>query len=78
MNSLTISKSNKAIDIQFSSAKMTIILEDGREISYPLEWFPSLRNATAKQLKDWRFIGNGEGIHWPELDEDLSVEELLK
>lgn len=78
MNSLIITKSNIAIDLQFSTAKMTVFLEDGREISFPIEWFPRLRNASMKQLKNWRFIGNGEGIHWPDLDEDLSIEELLK
>ncbi len=78
MNSLTINKSNTANDIHFSKAKMTIFLQDGREISYPLEWFPALRNATIKQLKNWRFIGKGEGIHWPDLDEDISIEDLLK
>ena len=56
---------------------MIVFLEDGREVSVPLEWFPRLRNATPKQLKKWRFIGNGEGIHWEELDEDISVERLL-
>ena len=78
MNSLVINKSKKAINVVFSDSKMIICLEDGRELSIPLEWFPSLRNATAKQLKKWRFIGNGEGIHWDEIDEDVSVENLLE
>jgi Protein of unknown function (DUF2442) len=78
MNSLVINKSKKAINVVFSDSKMIIFLEDGRELSIPLEWFPRLRNATAKQLKKWRFIGNGEGIHWDEIDEDVSVENLLE
>jgi hypothetical protein len=78
MNSLAISKSKKAIDVAFSDSKMIVFLEDGRELSIPLEWFPRLRKATAKQLKKWRFIGNGEGIHWEEIDEDVSVENLLE
>lgn len=56
---------------------MTIFLEDGKELSVPLEWFPILKNATKNQLENWRFIGNGEGIHWEELDEDISIERLL-
>jgi hypothetical protein len=78
MNSLVINKSKKAINVVFSDSKMIVFLEDGREISIPLEWFPRLRNATLNQLKKWRFIGNGEGIHWDEIDEDVSVENLLE
>lgn len=78
MNSLVINKSKKAINVVFSDSKMIVFLEDGRELSIPLEWFPRLRNATENQLKKWRFIGNGEGIHWDEIDEDVSVENLLE
>jgi hypothetical protein len=78
MNSLVINKSKKAINVVFSDSKMIVFLEDGRELSIPLEWFPRLRNATANQLKKWRLIGNGEGIHWDEIDEDVSVENLLE
>lgn len=78
MSTLTINKSQFAINISFSDSKMIVSLEDGRELSVPLEWFPKLRNATVKQLNNWRFIGKGEGIHWEELDEDLSVENLLE
>mgnify|MGYP000269888153 CR=1 FL=1 len=49
---------------------MIVFLEDGRELSIPLEWFPRLRKATKKQLNKWRFIGRGEGIHWEEIDEE--------
>lgn len=77
MNTLTINKSNKAISLKFGDGKMIISLEDGREFSVPLEWFSSLRNASKKQLLNWRFIGDGEGIHWEELDEDILVENLL-
>lgn len=75
---ILIHKINRAIDLSFSNTKMILFIEDGREIAFPLEWFPKLRNATEKQLSKWRFIGNGEGIHWDELDEDLSVEKLLE
>ncbi|WBL41487.1 DUF2442 domain-containing protein [Algoriphagus halophytocola] len=63
MSTLTNFKSNQACDLSFSNNKMKIIMEDGREISIPLEWFPSLRNATEIELNNWRFIGDGEGIH---------------
>jgi len=56
---------------------MHIRLLDSREISIPLEWFPKLREATVEQKLRWRFIGKGVGIHWEELDEDISVPGLL-
>lgn len=77
MSISTINKSKFAVELSFSKDKMIVFLEDGRELSVPLEWFPKLKNATLEQLKKWRFIGNGEGIHWEELDEDISVEKLL-
>ena len=56
---------------------MFILLEDGREIAIPLDWFPKIRDATEEQRKNWRFIGGGEGIHFKDLDEDILVEGLL-
>ena len=78
MNISVFSKSKNAIDDVFTDSKMIIILEDGRELSVPLAWFPRLEIATPSQLKNWRFIGKGEGIHWEEIDEDISVENLLE
>lgn len=78
MNSLIVNKSKNAINVAFSNSKMIVFLEDGRELSVPLEWFSKLREATEKQLNNWRFIGNGQGIHWEEIDEDLSIESLLE
>ena len=77
MSTLTIKKSSNAIDIQFSEVSMSIFLSDGRVISIPLEWFPKLRDASTKDLETWRLIGEGEGIHWTALDEDILVENLL-
>ncbi|NBC58814.1 MAG: DUF2442 domain-containing protein [Bacteroidetes bacterium] len=77
MSISVIHKSKIAQDLTFSKDKMTIFLEDGRTLSVPLEWFPKLRDATQKQIQNWRFIGSGEGIHWEDLDEDVSVERLL-
>jgi len=74
---MTITKSYNAVDLYFTDNKMIIYIEDGRELSIPLEWFPGLRNATTEQLKKWRLIGNGQGIHWEEIDEDILIENLL-
>jgi hypothetical protein len=52
-------------------------LADGRTISVPLAWFPRLAHRTATERANWRLIGRGEGVHWPDLDEDVSVESLL-
>jgi len=54
-----------------------ILLQDGREIGVPILWFPRLRKASLEQLNDWRLIGNGVGIHWESIDEDISVSALL-
>jgi hypothetical protein len=77
MGTLTNLKSNQAINLSFADGKMTVFMEDGREIGIPIEWFPRLRVATKEHLENWRFVGNGEGIHWEELDEDLLVSELV-
>jgi hypothetical protein len=57
---------------------MVVYLEDGRSLSVPLEWFPSLRDGSEAARANWRLIGRGVGIHWEELDEDLSVRGLLE
>jgi hypothetical protein len=67
-----------ATDVNFDKNMMHVRLKDGRQISVPLEWFPRLRDATPKQRKNWRLIAKGVGIHWPDLDEDISVSALLK
>jgi hypothetical protein len=53
------------------------VLADGREISVPLAWFPRLRDATVDQRRNWRLIGGGVGVHWPDVDEDISAASLL-
>jgi hypothetical protein len=77
MNTLTINKSSNATEIWFDKLKMFVLLDDGREIAIPLDWFPSLRDASEKQKNNWRLIGGGEGIHWEDIDEDILVEGLL-
>ncbi|MGO8763933.1 MAG: DUF2442 domain-containing protein [Limisphaerales bacterium] len=74
----TIAKSvADAVDVAFGENSLVVTLADGRQVSAPLEWFPRLRNATARQRKNWRLIGGGVGIHWEEIDEDISVRSLL-
>ena len=67
-----------AVEVRFDTELMHVRLLDGREISVPIEWFPKLRDATAKQKKNWRLIGKGIGVHWEDLDEDISVAALLQ
>lgn len=77
MNSLAIKLDHHAIDVMFTESAVHFVLADGREISAPLEWFPRLRNAQRQQREHWRLIGNGMGVHWPDIDEDISVDSLL-
>ena len=61
----------------FTADSLVVTLEDGRILSVPLEWFPRLRDASPKARRNWRLIAKGYGIHWPTLDEDISVPGLL-
>lgn len=72
-----VQKLNSAIDLSFTDKKMIISLEDSRELAVPLEWFPSLKKATIKQLENFHIIDGGEGIQWMDLDEVLLIESLL-
>ncbi len=66
-----------ACKVWFDKTTIYIQLLDGRVVSVPLEWFPRLRDASSSQLNKWRLIGRGIGIHWDELDEDISIEKIL-
>jgi Protein of unknown function (DUF2442) len=66
-----------AEDVTVSDDTLCVDLSDGRSISVPLAWYPRLMRATAAERKRWRLIGRGLGIHWEDLDEDISVEGLL-
>lgn len=66
------------IDVSFANDALHFVLADGREISAPLEWFPRLRDASEKDQNNWRLIGRGIGVHWPEIDEDIAVNTLMK
>jgi hypothetical protein len=78
MSTLTKNSNIKATDVWFSNDMLYVRLVDGREIGTPLEWFPRLRDASDSDRNNWRFIGNGIGIHWEKIDEDLSINGLLK
>ncbi|MCC6409382.1 MAG: DUF2442 domain-containing protein [Planctomycetes bacterium] len=67
----------RAERVAVGSTELRVRLTDGRSISAPLEWFPRLANATRGERADWRLIGAGVGIHWPRIDEDISVAGLL-
>lgn len=78
MNSLVIEVERpRAQKIALTEDTLTVDLMDGRSISVPLAWYPRLLNGKPEERNRWRVIGDGEGIHWPDLDEDLSVENLL-
>ena len=66
-----------AIGVAVSADALRVTLSDGRELAAPLTWFPRLRDATEAQRANWEPIGRGHGIHWPDLDEDVSVRALL-
>jgi hypothetical protein len=68
----------RARDVSFGDDEFSVALSDGRKIVVPLAWFPRLLNATPDQRENWRLLGQGTGIHWPDVDEDISVEGLLQ
>lgn len=70
-------RTNVAVAVHVDAARLSVELSDGRSISAPLAWFPRLVRGTKKERADWRLIGGGLGIHWPQLDEDISVDNLL-
>ena len=77
MSILANKVSSDVIDVQVSDTELVLRLSDGRTVSAPLAWFPRLLHGTAEQRNNWRLIGKGIGIHWPDLDEDISVRSLL-
>lgn len=78
MTFLTIDVSvPEAEGVEVTDDTLTAELSDGRSISVPLAWYPRLAHASPHERRNWRLIGGGEGVHWPDLDEDISVEGLL-
>lgn len=66
-----------ATDVSVTDDTLSVDLSDGRSISVPLAWFPRLAHGTPAERAKWQLIGRGEGIHWPDLDEDIGVEGLI-
>ncbi len=68
----------RAKEVSVTDDELIVVLADGRRIAAPLAWFPRLVNATDEQRSNFELLGEGAGIHWPDIDEDLSVEGLLR
>ena len=77
MSTLAVEMHPFAQNISFINDSLVVDLVDGRCVMAPLVWFPKLSEATEIQRNNWEILGNGEGIHWPDIDEDLSVAGLL-
>lgn len=77
MSTLAVETHALATKVEFTEHEMVVSLVDGRKITIPLVWFPRLANATKDQLENYELLGDGEGIHWPDIDEDLNVANLL-
>jgi uncharacterized protein DUF2442 len=78
MPTSTVKVDATAVDVTIMDDRILVVLADGRELAAPLAWFPRLADATPDQRRNWRLIGRGQGIHWPEVDEDISVASLLR
>ena len=78
MSSSLPSVDPRAKEVSISEDELSVLLADGRRISVPLVWFPRLLRATPAQRSNYQLLGEGQGIHWPEIDEDLSVAGLLR
>ncbi|MCP5319906.1 MAG: DUF2442 domain-containing protein [Pseudomonadales bacterium] len=78
MSSLTYRVAPHAVGVRCTSDELVVSLNDGRVLSVPLAWFPRLAGASPEQLATFEMLGEGEGIHWPAVDEDVSVVGLLE
>jgi hypothetical protein len=78
MNGSRLNAGERVRDVHFTEDTLAVDLADGRTIIVPLVWYPRLLGATAEQRAHWKIAGAGYGIHWPDLDEDLSTEGLLR
>ena len=67
----------RAVGVKVTEDELTVQLEDGRLLAVPLVWYPRLLHGSKRERARWRFIGRGLGIHWPSLDEDINIEDLL-
>ena len=78
MSSSVVEAVPRAQDVLVTEDELTVSLVDGRRVSVPLAWFPRLLHASPAQRLNWQLLGDGEGIHWPDVDEDLSVAGILR
>ncbi len=78
MTSSMITTDERVADVKVTEDTLSVTLMDGRTISVPLVWYPRLLHATPEQRQNWQIAGGGYGIHWPDVDEDLSAEGLLR
>ena len=78
MGTLALAADERVADVEISADMLSVSLKDGRTISVPLAWYPRLMNATPRQRQNWQIAGGGYGIHWPDIDEDLNTEGLLR
>jgi hypothetical protein len=75
---LATAADERVADVSFDQDSLSARLKDGRTISVPLAWYPRLFHATGAQRQNWKIAGGGYGIQWPEIDEDISTEGLLR
>ncbi len=78
MGILAIGADERVAGVEFTADCLSVSLMDGRTISVPLAWYPRLLKATPHERAHWQIAGSGYGIHWPDIDEDLSTEGLLR
>jgi len=78
MGILALGADERVAGVTLTDDTLSVSMKDGRTITVPLTWYPRLLQATPKQREHWKISGGGYGIHWPELDEDLSTEGLLR
>ena len=78
MRSSTFERRALARDVRFTAAELVVELTDGRTVMTPLAWYPRLLHATKTQRAHWRLIGRGVGVHWEDVDEDLSIDGMLR
>jgi hypothetical protein len=78
MSILAVEVEPLAVSVSCTSDGLSVELADGRAVTVPLVWFPRLQHASDGQRQNWRLIGGGVGIHWEDVDEDVSVESLLR
>ena len=77
MNTFAIEMKASIQDVELTEDSLVVDLADGRTVSVPIAWYPRLMHGTREERSHWRIIGKGEGIHWPDVDEDISAENIL-